>query len=262
MALNINPIQGGYVFPKGFIYARFEGQTDIEELGNAETFEINVEVERDELEDNRFGTSVTADSQVTSIKTTVSMTLRQMTDRNRALGVMGSVGYLNQEAEEDKVLTFEGAKAGQVFALGGFDLTDISVTDGEAVDPATLVAGTDYLVDAKAGLFQTLKDGDYKVTFSKPAIAAASTKRLKTGIGGNPDIRCELIYVGTNKNGPKPFVKLWDVRLSPAGARGYVSASDRGTIQLSGEAIADGVKALAEGNAEEFIFGYETTLSN
>jgi hypothetical protein len=260
MALNINGIAGGYTFPKGFGFLEFGGGV-LEEVGNIENLEINVDVDRDELDDNRYGTSVTADSQVTSIKVKVSMTLRQMSDRNRALGVMGSLGYLDQEAAEDVVKTFADAKAGQVFALGGFDLTDISVTDGAAVDPETLVAGTDYLVDAKAGLFQALVDGKFEVTFSKPAIAAATAKRLKTGIGGNPDIRAGFYFVGTNKNGPKPFVRLWDLRLAPSGARGYSSA-DRGTIQLEGEAIVNNALALAEGNADEFAFGYETTLAN
>lgn len=258
--MNINPIQGGYTFGKGLIFAKFEGNSYWEELGNAENFDVEVEVERDELQDNRFGVSRIADSQVTSVKVTLAMTLRQMTDRNRALGVMGSLGYMEQESAEEVEKVFESAKANQLYELGGFDLTNIVVTDGDELDPQTLVLGTDYLVDAATGIFQPLKDGNYHVTFDRSAILPDSG-RLKTGLGGNPDQIAEVLYVGANRNGARPIVRIWKARLTPSGARGYISDSDRSTVEIEGEALADATRGLAEGDADEFAFGYEATIA-
>ena len=58
--MNINPIQGNYVIPKGFLFAKFKGADYFEELGDTDAFEISVEVERDERKDNRFGVARTA----------------------------------------------------------------------------------------------------------------------------------------------------------------------------------------------------------
>jgi len=254
----LNPISGNYAIPKAFVFARFEGQSHFEELGDTDGVEVNVEVERDDRYDNRFGTRRVADSQITSINATLSMTLAQMTGRNRALGVMGSKGSQLQTAATAQTVTFTVA-AGQemqAFDIGKLDLANVSVSDGGG----TAVLGTDYFLDAAAGLIQFKDVGTYTVTFDCAAITAASN-RLKTGIGGNPNLVAEIIIRGTNDNGEKSLVRLWKVRLAPSGARGYVSESERGTIQVEGTLQADAARAAAEGDVNEFAFGYETTLA-
>ena len=120
--------------------------------------------------------------------------------------------------------------------------------------------GVDYTVDAKSGLIQPLKVfAEFVVTYSCADILPASD-RLKTGIGGNPDIECELLLVGNNIRGKKVHVRLWKVRLTPSSGRGYIG-NERAGIEIEGECLADAVKALAEGNSEEFAFGVEQTLA-
>lgn len=256
--MNYSPIQDGYTFPKGLIFANYGDGW--EEHGNAENFELSVDVERDDLPDNRFGVSRTADSQVTAINVTLAMTLRQMTNRNRALAVGGSKLTMVQEASVANVKLIEDAVAMKPYFLGGFDLSNVSVTDGDDIDPVAKVAGTDYLIDLKTGLFQPLVAGTYEVTYDKGAITEANG-RLKTGIGGNPDQEAEVIFIGANRKGPKPFVHLWRVRMAPSGARGYISDSDRGTVEIEGTCLIDPAKAIAEGDEDEFAFGYETELA-
>ena len=257
----LNPISNGYTIPKGFIFAKFAGNDYFEELGDTDNVEINVEVERDERYDNRFGTRRVSDSQVTSIKVTFATTLVQMTNRNRALAVMGSKGALTQTAATAVVKTYTVTTEmlGKAFDLGGIDLTMTSVTDG-ATTPVPKVLGTDYAIDTAAGMWQPLTEGVFKFTFDKPAITSA-TDRLKTGIGGNPDIEAELIIRGTNDSGPKALVRVWKARLTPSKARGYISESERGSIELNGDILADAVRGAAEGDATEYAFGYETTLA-
>jgi len=254
----LNPVSGNYSIPKAFAWFRPEGQDHYEELGDTDGIEVNVEVERDERYDNRFGTRRVADSQITAINATLSLTLAQMTNRNRALGVMGSVGRQLQTAAtaQTKTITVVDGQQMHAFDIGKLDLANVSVSDGGG----TAVLGTDYFLDAAAGLIQFADTGTYTVTYDCAAIAAASN-RLKTGIGGNPNIVGEILIRGTNDNGAKVLVRLWKVRLAPSGARGYVSESERGTIQVEGVLQADAAKAAAEGDVNEYAFGYETTLA-
>lgn len=255
--MNINPISGNYVIPKGFAFARFAGNDYFEELGDMDAFETSVEVERDERKDNRFGVARTSDSQVTDIGVTVSMTLMQHTNRNRALAVMGSNGVMTQTAETALTKTFENTVANQFYGLDRFDVTITSVTD--ELDN-NLVLGVDYTVDAKSGVIQPLKVfEEFVVTYGCAAILPASN-RLKTGVGGNPDIEAELLLVGNNLKGQKVHVRLWKVRLTPSSGRGYIG-NERAGIEIEGECLADAVKALAEGNSEEYAFGVEQTLA-
>lgn len=258
--MNINAISGGYVIPKGFLIAKFPGNDYFEELGDLDSLELSVEVERDERDDNRFGVARTADSQVTSVGVSLSFTLMQHTARNRSLGVMGSLGYMQQTAGTALKKTFADVKANQLYSLGKFDVSNVVVTDGDELDPVTYVAGTDYLFDAKTGVVQPLADfASLEVTFDC-AVIAETSKRLKTGIGGNPDIEAEVIIVGNNIKGEKVHVHLWKVRLTPSGARGYIG-TERAGIEIEGQCLADAAKALAAGDAEEFAFGIEQTLA-
>lgn len=254
--MNINPISGNYVIPKGFAFARFAGNDYFEELGDMDAFETTVEVERDERKDNRFGVARTSDSQVTDIGVSVSMTLMQHTNRNRALAVMGSNGVMAQTAAPALTKTITNTVANQFYGLDRFDVTITSVKNGTVA----LVLGTDYTVDAKSGVIQPLKVfEEFIVAYSCAAILPASN-RLKTGVGGNPDIEAELLLVGNNLKGQKVHVRLWKVRLTPSSGRGYIG-NERAGIEIEGECLADAVKALAEGNSEEFAFGVEQTLA-
>jgi hypothetical protein len=260
MSLNINAIAGNYVIPKGYILARFAGNDYFEELGDTDSFTITVDVTRDERKDNRFAVARTSDSQVTDITVSTSFTLMQHTNRNRALGVMGSVGTLTQTAGTGVSVEFTDLVANQIYWLQRFDLTNVVVTDGAATDPVTYVSGVDYLVDVKSGFFQPLKDLEaVEITFGATAIADTA-KRLKTGIGGNPDLQAEIIHVGNSLKGEKVFTRLWAVRLSPSGGRGYIGTERQG-LEISGQAQIDTARALAEGDVDEFAFGYETTLA-
>lgn len=256
--MNINPIAGNYVIPKGFVLAKFTGNDYFEELGDTDAFEITVEVERDERKDNRFGVARTSDSQVTDISVGVSMTLMQHTNRNRALGVMGSLGTMNQTAATGITKVIAAAKANQLYDLGAFDVTNVVVSsDEEGADVLTL--GLDYTLDVKSGVIQPKADGPLYITLDRAAILPAQN-RLKTGIGGNPDLEAELLVVGNNLKGAKTHVRLWKVRLTPSSGRGYIG-TERSGLEIEGEALADAVKALAEGNSEEFAFGVEQTLA-
>jgi hypothetical protein len=258
--MNINAIQGQYVIPKGFIFAKFAGNDYFEELGDSDAFTLNVEVTRDERKDNRFGVARTSDSQVTEINATVSFTLMQHTNRNRALAVMGSNGVLTQAAGTAVVLELTDAVANQVYSLGRFDVSNVVVTDGAASSPETFVLGTDYLIDARSGMFQPLKDFEaLEITFDAAAIAETS-KRLKTGVGGNPDLQAEIIHVSNSLKGEKVYLRLWAARLTPTGGRGYIG-TERAGIEIEGTLQIDTVQALAMGDVDEYAFGYETTLA-
>jgi hypothetical protein len=258
--MNINAIQGNYVISKGFVLARFDGNDYFEELGDLDGFTLNIEVTRDERKDNRYGVARTSDSQVTEINATFSATLMQHTNRNRALAVMGSMNLLTQASEANAVVELIDAKANQLYWLGRLDVSAVVVTDGDELAPVTYVLGTDYAVDARTGMFQPLKDFEtVKIAFTAAAIQETS-KRLKTGIAGNPDISAEIMFFGNATKGGKPFLHLWNARITPTGGRGYIG-TERTGIEIEGTLQIDPVKALDAGDVNEYAFGYETTLA-
>lgn len=258
--MNIHAIQGNYVISKGFVLARFDGNDYFEELGDLDGFTLNIDVTRDERKDNRYGVARTSDSQVTEINATFSATLMQHTNRNRALGVMGSMNTLTQDSENDAVVELIDAKANQNYWLGRLDVSAVVVTNGATEAPVTYVLGTDYTVDARTGMFQPLKAFEtLKIAFTAAEIMA-SANRLKTGIAGNPDISAEIMYFGNATKGARPFLHLWNARITPTGGRGYIG-TERTGIEIEGTLQIDTDKAIAMGNVDEYAFGYETTLA-
>jgi hypothetical protein len=260
--MNIKAIAGNYVISKGFAFARYinEDKEYFEEFGDMDNFVVNIDVSRDERKDNRFGVARTADSQVTEINATFSATLTQHNNRNRALALMGSNGVLTQASDNAAVFEIVDASAEKMYWLGRFDISAVVVTDGATVDPVTYVVGTDYVFDAKSGAFQPLKDfPTLKVTFTAAAIQETQ-KRLKTGIAGNPDIEAEIIYIGNATKGGRPFLHIWNARITPSGGRGYIG-TERTMFEIEGTLQIDTAKALAMGDVDEYAYGYETTLA-
>lgn len=257
MAMTINTVQDGYVFGTGVLFIKFKGKTYHEEMGDADGVSVNVEVERDTRKDKRFGTARTADSQVTDTTVTLSFTLVQHTNRNRALGVMGNVSTMVQEAGTALTKSLGPVKANMHYEVGKFDISDVLV---EGPLSAELVLGTDYTYDAKTGIIQPLADFTaFDVTFDCAAILATE-ERLLTGIAADTEIEGEALFIGTNNSGAKVHLRLWKVRFTPSSERSYIS-DDRITFEIEGECLADAVKGLAAGDAEKYAYGIEQTLS-
>ncbi|NKJ77759.1 hypothetical protein [Rhizobium leguminosarum] len=257
MAMTINTIQDGYVFGSGVLFIKFKGNAYFEEMGDIDGLTVNVEVERDTRKDKRFGTSRTADSQVTDTTVTMGFTLMQHTNRNRALGVMGNVATMVQAQGTALTKSLGLVKANMHYEVGKFDISDVIV---EGPSGTELLLGTDYTYDAKTGIIQPLSDFTaFDVTFDCAEILQTE-ERLLTGIAADTEIEGEALFIGTNNSGAKAHLRLWKVRFTPSSERSYIS-DDRVSFEIEGECLADAVKGLAAGDAEKYAYGIEQTLS-
>lgn len=76
----------------------------------------------------------------------------------------------------------------------------------------------------------------------------------KSGIANNTSLRGELVIRGTNTDGPKSLVVLWDVELRPASARS-LTGEEFGTLELTGSAYP------VAGKPAGYELGQEATLT-
>lgn len=245
--MQLTPISGNYVVGKGLVYFQASGSDKLEELGDTDGFSLTPEVERLERFSNQYSTRTKTDSRIQQQNFTISMTLRQMTARNRAMGVQADVAYLTQTAGTTQLGTLTTAQVavGDIFNLNKLDVATISLTDN-ATAPNAYTLNTHYKLDSEAGLIEIIAlpggvSSGLVATYTYPAIAAA-TKRLNAGIGSAPDLSGKIIFRGVNSSGKKCFVQLHNVKLSPDGERQYIS-EEYSEITMTGEVIADTTQA-------------------
>lgn len=256
MALIYTGISGNFVIPKAIAFFRDPVTSVIKERGTMEKCELTVTPERDDLKDNRFAFSRIVDSQVTDVSVGISFTFHQHTNENRALSVGGSPNVMNITAATDLTKTYALVVPGASYWLDYLDVTNVVVESGED----TLVLNTDYTIDTKYGLLQ-FKNTFATVTVTYDRVAVLPTEnRLQTGIGGNPDFRREILIFGQNR-GPKPFIRLWDVRLTPSGSRS-LSGTERSKFDVDGTCMANDARAQEYGDREEYAYGVELTIND
>jgi hypothetical protein len=253
----ITPIAGDYTVGKGLVFFKPNGQEHFEELGDVENFDLTVEVEELERYSNQYGTATLANNAVTQVDASIETTLYQMTARNRALAAGGDRATMAQTSQSGQTLTIAAVQAGGIYEIPALSLSNVAVTDGEAT-PTAYTAGTDYELDAAAGLIKVLQipagaGTGLEVTYDQAEIASG----LQVGIGGNPNIRGALRLRGVNDIGAKVLVDLWDVQLRPSGARSYIS-TEYAQLSLTGRCFVSAAKASEHGTA--YRLGMERTL--
>lgn len=249
----ITPIAGDYTVGTGLVFFKPKGQAHFEELGDVENFDLTVETEEVERRSNQYGVATLANVAVTSVEASVEMTLYQMTDRNRSLGVAGAKGTMAQTSQTGVTHSITGVTAGAIYDLPALNLSNVTVTDGET-SPISYTLGTDYELDAEAGLLKVLQipataGADLEVTYDSAAISSG----LVTGIGAAPSQRGHLRLRGVNDIGVKALVDLWDVQLRPSGGRSYIG-TDYMQVALTGRAFVDASQPAA------YRLGQERTL--
>jgi hypothetical protein len=81
-----------------------------------------------------------------------------------------------------------------------------------------------------------------------PAITA-STKQLLAGLGQNPSLTAELVFITLDANSvPIEKYTFWSVKLSPDGDVNLIG-DDYRTVQIKGEIIADTTQATGYSSA-------------
>lgn len=231
-----------YTIPKAELLFRPAGKSAFINLGDADAISVEVSVEEQERYANNRGVRTLVKKAVTQTSASVSMTLAQMSSFARAASLMSSEDTMAQAAAV-------GASEMIVMEVGGiYKLAALKVSN---VQVAGATAGVDYVVDADAGLIESITlSGMQDVSYDAAAIVAGH----RSGVANNPAIRGELLVRGVNAEGPKSLLRLWDIEIRPASARALISESDWGTVELTGTAYP--VAGMAAG----YEIGEEQTL--
>lgn len=249
-----------YAIPKAQILWKPVGADSYTVLGDADDVNIETAVEETERYTNEEGLRIKSRTIVTQIDLTLSMTLVQLTDTNRALSLLGEVTPFTQAAAADEVKNIAGVNHNDaVYQLDHrfIDGASVVITDGATT--VNYVEGTHYRVDAEGGFIQFIAepdgaDGDAVITYDVLEITADDGKNL-IGPASKSANRGSIIIRGQNDVGPRVMVELWDVQLRPAGERSYISETDLDTIELEGDIFRDPTKPAG------FELGQETLIA-
>lgn len=254
---SLSPITGNYVVGKGLLYFKASGSIKWEELGDVDGFGLQQEVERLERFSNQYAVRTKTDSRINQQNYTLSMTLFQLTRRNRSMGLLADVTDLTQTGGTGATEVISGIVTGGIYKLANSNVTISTLTDGSG-SPVSYTANTHYELDAEAGLISILSkpasaDGNLKVFYTKATITAAN-ERLYAGIGSAPNLEGAIMFRGVNTAGRQVEVMFWKVRIAPSGERQYIS-DEYSSIQIEGEVLADSTQA------ENYDIGYEKDLN-
>lgn len=215
------------------------GTSEYITLGSTESINVNHDVTREDITVSESGIEVVGDTDVTSQKATGSMVLRETAARNVAYAMMAQRGELTQSAESG--LTLSGAAVkGSTYDLDRLDVTITSITDG--AEP--LVEGTDYELDAEAGILTFLTaQPTFDVVYECAAITAADEQSVMNAFSAAEGIEGRLMVIQRQPRGGKRFKYTAKIRIYPDGALTlHASGSDKATVPVAFDVIQDDAK--------------------
>jgi hypothetical protein len=261
-AFQLSPISGDYVVGKGRLYLKVSGATQYMEIGDVDAMSMSQDNQRLERFTNQYGARTKTDSRITQQNANLGFTMVQSTARNLALAMMSDKNTLTQAAGTTQLATLTSVQVGDVIDTGKLSVSVATFTDG-ATSPLPYVATTNYTLDSASGMLKVvaLPGSDTSATLKVyyPAITA-STKQLLAGLGQNPDLTAEVVFVSLDANSvPIEKYTFWSVKLSPDGDVNLISDEYR-TVQIKGEIVADTTQATGYqlGKLEQLVASTNT----
>jgi hypothetical protein len=236
-----------YALTRAQVFWKGEADTTWMNLGDCESFTLNMEVEEIERFAKDSAVKIRRRSDVLQVTPTISMTLLQLTPFLQAARVLGDYSQkLTQTVGTNIVETFTGGGVpGALHRIAAWDATIVSVTDG-AGSPVPYVAGTNFTFDEKSGMLEiTSKPGgsgaNVVVTYNRPAITAG--ERLRMGVAQQAQIKGSLMIRGVGSIGPQSIFELWNSQIRPEGDLPFIGADEYDQVTITGRLFADNTKA-------------------
>lgn len=216
-------------------------------VGNAPAFKFGLEETVTEHKESYSGSRLTDVRLTTEIKSTVEMTLEQLDANNLNVMLFGT--SVSQASGSVSAYALEGSATpavGQVYLFSDQDVSSVVITDSTGT-PKTLTSGTNYELDAKAGMI-TMLDITTGGAFVGPLNAAYTRAAVtRTKLFGSAAVEYWVRFVGLNtavSGSPKVIVDLYRARLSPAQEVGLIT-DDIAQFVLQGSVLADTTKTAA-----------------
>lgn len=216
-------------------------------VGNAPNFKFSLEESVSEHKESYSGQRLTDVRLTTELKASTEMVLEQIDTDNLNLMLFGTT--VSQAGTAVTAYALEGSATpavGHVYLLADQDVDTVVITDSTG-SPKTLTPGTNYELDAEAGMI-TMLDITTGGAFTGPLKAAYNRTALsRTKMFGTAAVEYWLRFVGLNtavSGSPKVIVDLYRVRMSPAAEVGLIN-DDVAQFTLSGAVLMDATKTLA-----------------
>jgi len=247
MTTQIAPNPANLLLGKGIVYIdRLDAsgnRTGELDMGNVELFEITPKptvITQFSGRDHTAGLYATAVSQVES---GIKITGSEFTKELAALALGGDNSTIVQTASTVTAEPFcASVKLGRWFAVAKRSISAVVIKQGVT----TLVAGTDYTVDAVVGRIYFLPTGAAVAGTAATADYSYAVVNLDTIRGmTTPLMQCYIRFVGDPSAGPIVEVEAWKVNLAPTAAVGLIDTK-YGSWTLDGSAIADYVNHPTE----------------
>lgn len=216
-------------------------------LGNADSAELNGDVQKVEKFSNTTAASNLLKSVVTQQTHTLNINLNEYDPDNMALALLGTTATLTQTGATVTAEALTGgisAKKGRLYKTVYRNISSVSVKQGVTV----LVAGTDYEIqDALTGLIYLLPTS---VTITEAAALTidytyATVSLMKVQAGTANAIEGKLLFVGDPAAGPAYDAEFWNVSFTPNGAIAFIT-DDFGGLPLTAQVLDDSVNHSGE----------------
>lgn len=224
------PQYGNYVLGKGRVFvAKYlpDGSYGpLRYVGTSTAFNVNVTVETYEYYTGDCGPNEKVIDIATQTNRTVSLTLDDMTWENMALALGGDVSTVSRTAQTAIEETFEAVKVGYHYPLGVTSaaplglfgaVASVVVEDDATPTPATLVEGTDYIVNYKRGVIHILPGGaisdgdDISVTYN---VVAEESVRIESTPSVGEQVK--IVFEACNESGENRDAVIPLTSLKPA----------------------------------------------
>lgn len=125
-------------------------------LGDCSSIEYSAEPQKTDFKENWSGSRTVGLSLFQGVEAQLAITLHNINSRNLELMFAGDLVAQATDAVVDKQISGATPAAGDVYLLGAFDVTALTLTDSTPTTPLALTLDTNYRVDTKTGRVEIL----------------------------------------------------------------------------------------------------------
>lgn len=245
-----------YTLGRGELWFRRSGETSYRFLGNAPTFNLNIQSTKLEHMSSRAGVGEKDLSITTGVNRTASITLEDINHENLALAFLGTTSTLTQSSLSSQTYTAV-IKKGHLIQVGESaanptghrKLTGVAVKKGVT----TLVANTDYVLDADRGTVEILTTGTTLVDGDSITVeyGTAAVSRKQT-ITGSTQIEGEIKFLANNPEGDNVDYYMPRVVMSPNGDVALITENALQNIPLQVDVLKQGSRAAVYADGQPY----------
>lgn len=191
------------VLRTGQIFGREDGAGQkLLSLGDIEVANMNMQLDIEPVTKPFKGRRVKVSDIIREVGGTITATLLNFNVRNFAMATLSSRAAYTQDAKTAEVLALTNLVPGEMTDLGVVKVTNVTVTDGDSVEPTTLVEGTHYLLDAANGAITWLQAlPAASVTFSAQEVTQSDNVSVLSLLNRPQGIRLTISILGEDSEG-------------------------------------------------------------